>query len=592
VNDTGDSCCRKFLKRFGMLAVFSIVLVWWLAPAQAGWPKFLAYSARPNPYLTDHAADVASLYDGLIFPLGDWERSIPKLLGVDGRAPLDSSWLAEARRNLAALRRAGATENLLDVSFAANGTWPTQETLLSPEFAAKMARYFGRLAEVAHDLGFRGVCIDLEYPYPRYELDHPQYDYSTTTPGQLLEAAEREGYAVGESVLDAYPDAVVWTLPGVVRGRPIARAFWFGLLKAMAERDAPGGLHLGMEFTYSLLDPATILASTRAEELALSTLADSTLLSYWQRRCSTAPGVWPLHMVETGGKGYPVRPWKAEITELRHEVALLAAVTKRYLWSYTGTPVWYLYTPELGKRYGLRKQVFRRPDVDIRDWHRLLREKPVLVDRTSPLWPWVEAIRAYDQGRLSGEALCWRFGTPARWWTLIPLANPKNGAAFSVPEALEVTPDPGPAFIGRDGVVRWFVWENLDPRGAVSPRTILDWWNTDSSAAVFVASVWSERPRDVYVEIGWDDGLLVTLNADTVLDHRAYPTRGHGWQYRDRYIFEDQALVHLPAGTSTLRVLSLNSHGNWVFSLRFVDERGLPVPDLRFGLPNDPCGRR
>ena len=50
--------------------------------------------------------------------------------------------------------------------------------------------------------------------------------------------------------------------------------------------------------------------------------------------------------------------------------------------------------------------------------------------------------------------------------------------------------------------------------------------------------------------------------------------------------------MQLPAGTSTLWVLSLNSHGNRVFSLRFVDERGLPVPNLKFGLPNDPFERR
>ena len=554
-------------------------------------PAILAYSAYPNPYLTDHARDVARLYDGLIFPLGDWEEAIPRRLGVAGTSQADSSWYRLIRENLRALVAAGVTENLLDVYFSSGGTWPSQETLLSADFTRKMARYFGRLAEAARDLGFRGVCIDLEYPYPRYELDHPQYRYGTVTPGRLLEAARLQGRAVGEAILRAYPDAVVWTLPGVVRTRPIARAFWLGLLDALASRDAPGGLHLGMEFTYSLLDPATVLASSRAEELALSTLVDSSTFAYWRKRCSVAPGVWPLHMVETGGKNYPVRPWKKEVAELRQQLALLSAVAKRYVWTYSGTPLWYRWTPELGRRYGLREQKFRRPDVDVADWQALLQRRSQL-DAASPFWPWVKAIRSYDRGELSGEELCWRFGTPARWWTLIPLSNPRSDPAFSAPEAMKRLPDTQTPYIGRDGVVRWFVWDNFDPRGAVSPRAIVDWWKTDSTSAVFVATVCSDRPRDVFVEAGWDDGLLVCVNGDTVLDRRDYPRRGHGWHYRDRYIFEDRAPVHLPSGCSTVRVLSLNSHGNWVFSIRFVDENGLPVSDLRFSLPNDPCKAR
>ncbi len=272
-------------------------------------PFTICYSAQPNGYLEEHAEAVAELYDGFFFVVGSWDDDLARLLGVDGEAARDGAWIEATRCSVSALRAAGAAENFLTVHFSRDGKWPSPETLLSESFTGKMRQHFMSLGRTARDLGFRGVCIDVEYPYPRYEVDNEIYAYRGYTVSDLLSAARRQGRVSTAAILDVFPEAAIIVLPGTLRTRPIERMYLLGLLDEMAGRDAPGGLHLGSEFTYSLLDPVTNLAACRFEDAGIATIASQHVVEYWRRRCTIAPGVWPLHMVETGGVGYPIRPW-------------------------------------------------------------------------------------------------------------------------------------------------------------------------------------------------------------------------------------------------------------------------------------------
>ena len=228
-------------------------------------PKMIAYSAEPTAYFDDHAAEVAAIYDGFFFCVGDWETDVKTKLGLGAETPATSDWMARVAKNLSHLRAAGATENLLGIHFSEAGTWPSPDSILSPEFAAKMAKHFGRVGEAAHTLGFRGVSIDVEYPYPRYNLDHEIYKYDGYTAEDLVAASKREGRGVMAALLDSFPDAVIFVLPGSMWGRPIEHAFTMGMLEVMTERDAPGGLHFGFERSYALLDaPAQVALSPRS----------------------------------------------------------------------------------------------------------------------------------------------------------------------------------------------------------------------------------------------------------------------------------------------------------------------------------------
>jgi len=543
--------------------------------------RTICYSVQPNAYLNDHGGKVAKLYDGFFFTVGSWDEAVPRVIGVE-QEPADPSWLQLARENLAVLSAAGANENLLTVYFGGEGEWPSPETLLSKDHTDKMCRHFGAIGRISKELGFRGVCIDVEYPFPRYDVSNRIYAYDGYSVGDLVEAAWRQGRSTAAAVLDEFPEAVVFTLPGVLRCRPIARSCLLGFLDEMAHRTAPGGLHLGTEFTYCLHDPVTNLATPRFEDGGIHLLVNKQILSYWRRCCTIAPGVWPLHMVETGGEGYPVRPWREEASELRQQMAILRRVAKRYIWSFSSAPIWYVHSAHLERKYGLKKPDLKRHDIDVRQWHRILADKPAMkLPRLENL---AGSIEAFDRGRLSPEELCDAFGTPGRWWVLGMLGNPRTRPEHAAEEAVSRPVDSHTPYHGRDGAVRWFAFDNLDPRGIVSCVYLFDWRNTDDASAHFSSFIRSPEAKRACLNVGWDDGLLVRLGDRVVVEEADYPPEGHGFLHHDRYCFERKVPVRIPEGRTRLTVTSLNSHGNWLFSLRITDRGGIPFQDLRFRL--------
>jgi hypothetical protein len=226
-------------------------------------PKTICFSTAPNAYLTDHAAEIKKSYDGFFFNGGSWEDAAKRFVGADGSKPEAQAWMDEARRNLAALRRVGVAENFLTILYPGEGEWPTPERLLSSDYTKHKAEQYAAIGLTARRLGFRGVCIDIEYPYPRYDLNNPIYRYENYTVEQLTKAARAQGRAVMRALLDAFPEAVVILLPGGLRDRVIPTEYQLGMLETIAERDAPGGFHLGTEFSYYVRDDVTSLATTR-----------------------------------------------------------------------------------------------------------------------------------------------------------------------------------------------------------------------------------------------------------------------------------------------------------------------------------------
>jgi len=558
-----------------------IALLLSLQPLRAA-VKMICYSVQPNGYLSDHAKDIANIYDGFFFSIGSWETGPVQLLGVNGRPALNAKWYPLAKKNMAALNKAGVTENFLTVYFGGEEPWPSPATLLSDEFSRKMIAHYAAIGQAARDLGCRGVCIDVEYPYPRYMVDHPIYNYQGYTIDDLEAAAKKQGRACIQALLGQFPEAVIITLPGQLRSRFIDRNFQYGMLDFMAEVDAPGGFHLGTEYTYSLNDPVSSLITPRFEDAGISGFMSEKMQKYWKARCTIAPGVWPLHMVETGGKDYPVRPWKEEVAELKEQMSILRSVSKRYIWSFTSAPVWYLPSPTLEKKYGLTRQTFFQPDIDLAEWHNILKDK--VSQPPAALAPLRARIMQYDAGTLSAEELCDAFGVAGRWWVLGPLANPHQKPQYAAAQAVLQPIDPQELFHGRDHVVRWFDYALLDPRGIINCARTFDWRNTDSSSAHFVTFVHSPKQQPAVLQVGWDDGILLRFNDRMVFDRATYPVRGRGQQYRDRYAFEEQVPVTLQQGKNKLAVTSINSHGSWIFALRLTDEQGIPLPGVSFRL--------
>ncbi|MBI2422684.1 MAG: hypothetical protein HYV27_07630 [Candidatus Hydrogenedentes bacterium] len=549
-------------------------------------PKTIAYSATPNAYFNDHAADAAQLYDGFFFVAGTWDTNATENLGLNAAPGAPVAWHDLVRENLAHLNAAGATENLLGVYFSDAGTWPSPETLLDPAATESMTAQFAAIAASAKDLGFRGICVDLEYPYPRYALDHAIYGYEDYTAEDLTEAAETQARAITSGMLKAWPDAVIVVLPGALWVRPLARAFQLGMLEAMAEHDAPGGLHFFTERSYGLLDPVSQAAIPRETDLAILALVqDPAVRAYWSRRCSAGPGVWPLHMLETGGKDYPVRPWSEELEELGQQMRILRAVARRYVWSYSANPLWHPYTPEIAQQYQLGVAPFPGVEEFLPGWRRILQDREPINE--PQLLPLIAAAWQLDQGVITPESYCDRFGTPAQWLILGPLSNPFDNPAWSAPRTLLKPLRLDRPVAGRDSMVRWFPFKNYEPLGSIRIMPAFEWFKTDMASVQLVSDVESESPVQALLHLAWDDGAAVWLNGALIFDQRSYPERGHGMLYRDRYDFETQVPIALPQGKSRLAVLSINQKGGWGVNLRITDKDGWPLSGLRFSLPQE-----
>jgi len=545
-------------------------------------PKMLAYYAQPNAYMNDQAAAIRGLYDGFYFTCGSWDGGVAATIGVDGNPPTDPSWLALARENVAALQREGITENLLGVHFGQDEVWPSPETLLADEWTAKMGRHFRALGGAAKEAGFRGASIDVEYPYPRYSLDHPIYTYDGYTPHDLMTAAYRQGRISMAALLDGFPEAVVFVLPGSLRARPIARQYMLGLLDEMADCDAPGGFHLATEYAYCLHDPVTQAAIPRFEDAGMPDILAPRTLDYWRRRCTIAPGVWPTHMIETGGEDYPVRPWEDELAEVRQQMAILRRLSKRYMWSFSGQPLWVVPSDEVRATYGVGA-TYPEAQRFIPGWHDILRDTTTRV--TEPrMVRLFDAVRAFDEQRLSSDGLCDAFGTPGRWWVLGPLGNPHVQPERAAEEALVRPIGTKDVYYGRDGAVRWFPWASHDPRGMVATRELIDYLHTDDLSVHFVSWIESPRPLEAVIHTGWDDGIVIRLDDRVVFDRATYPPVGHGILYRDRYQFEGHVPVMIPAGATKLAVTSINAKGSWAWSIRITDRDGYPFDGVRFRL--------
>jgi len=546
-------------------------------------PRMLAYSASPSRYITAHAPQIAKLYDGLFLIVGDWDGGVAGKLATGDGTPADTEWRRLAAENARALKQAGAGESVLGVSFDENGPWPSPETLEDTAFTQRMVRRFSALGSAARGMGLRGVSIDIEYPYRRYSLEHPVYAGCARSAEDLLDAARRQGRAIMSSVLDAFPDAVVWILPGDLSAHGIGGALMLGMLATMAERDAPGGMHLGYERSYGLSDPASQAGIARCGDCLAGEVLGPREFDYWKRRCTVAPGVWPLHMVETGGKDYPARPWDEELEELREQMRILRATAKRYLWSFTAYPVWGPSDPEELVRWGFPKPSFAAAREAIAGWHGVLQDRARPSDRRMNRL--LKAVGDFDAGRIGPEGLCDRFGTPARWLVLGLLGNPNTQPLYTAPSAAN-----GPVRLeethqGRDGLVRWFPFANLDPLGQVRLRSAFGYRGTDDCSVYLVCDIVATKETRGLLWLNWDDGAVVRLNGRILVDHSAYPERGHGLLYRDRYLFEDRVPVVVPRGRSRLSVTSVNARGSWGVTLRFADADGYPLPGLRFEMP-------
>jgi hypothetical protein len=162
-----------------------------------------------------------------------------------------------------------------------------------------------------------------------------------------------------------------------------------------------------------------------------------------------------------------------------------------------------------------------------------------------------------DPAQLAGYVTCWYLAGPCK------LRGSKTWNECDLPGASSDLA----AKVSIDG--QEFSWKKVHTtqvNGAIPLTQILG--AGDAQAAYGYAEVTVEAATKAQLRIGSDDGIVVWLNGQrvhAVLEDRALT------------VDQDRVEVELQAGVNRLLVKSLNTFGNWEFSVRLMGLDGEPL---------------
>ena len=242
---------------------------------------------------------------------------------------------------------------------------------------AKATETFRQTGIFAKGAGFKGITLDIEYINEMYNLDWAGYDtlaqYTRRPDAEMLAKAEQRGYEIMNGMLDGFPEMVHWHLPESLLGYgPIGKAHVKGLIRAMAEQDAPGGFHISIENTYLTTSPKGILSAYAEVAGALRKELNPELMKYWNKRCSINIGMWPLgyykdirdedgrligytgkeetfHGANVGSKADKSHNYSVD--DFRNQLGTVTAFGTPYFWLFIHGQVLWQMTPDEMKQY-------------------------------------------------------------------------------------------------------------------------------------------------------------------------------------------------------------------------------------------------
>lgn len=449
---------------------------------------------------------------------------------------------------------------------------------------------FRQCAIFARDAGFAGIALDIEYIYPTYELTHEAYAAPDYPRDRLPSQARQRGYELMSAMVTEFPDMVNWHLPETVwTYGPVAVQLFAGMVDALAEADAPGGIHMCAENMYNVTDPARLLDNTLSIDFAvrkaLHKPGGERAFEYWMRRGSIATGMWPLgyyRMItdasgimlgysgraETFGNrivgSYADKSSNYSAQDFRRQYGAVRQFSREYSWIYGHGPVLWRMTEAERRRYHAAYNDTLPVDANLGAYLAVLTEKPIITDA-------MYAIRA--------NLVRDRFpivipGTPARMWHIGPFPCRDDG--FRLVYEPERGVDLGsvyPTYSGYRESGPELLWKAapIDMTSFVDLKELVS--GQDSVLAYSVA--WVEVPTalNATIRFGSNDYGAVFVNGREVFRS----TRGRV-ALRD----EDVIPVEFPPGRSEILVKCGNIRRAWGFYLRITDANGNTVPGLHW----------
>jgi hypothetical protein len=370
-------------------------------------PRLLLFAQIPPDYLRLHVQHFADLgVSGVMMSSIMWDWSSDVWAQPDGFSSHASHPVRGPRNKLfqqckdlnRRCRELGMADNSISVGFfTALPDW------FDDRGWSHLRENLRQGAIFARDAGFAGINLDIEYAREQYNLAWKGYQVPGYPLDRIHTQARLRGQQIMEAMLDEFPGMVFWQMPETVRSEgPLGAEFFLGTLEAMARRDAPGGLHLCLESTYFTRDPVKIPNRIHLVENLVLDRCTPAMRDYWLRRCTTAPGMYPLgyyrEVVDADGTflGYSGRREtfgdrivgsyadKSQVyspDQFRRQYAAAIASTRRYTWLYLHGSVLWRMTPDEMTRFHGRANDTLPLAPNIGEFLDILRKREVFSDR-------------------------------------------------------------------------------------------------------------------------------------------------------------------------------------------------------------------
>lgn len=442
---------------------------------------------------------------------------------------------------------------------------------------------FRQCAIFARDSGFAGVAIDIEYIAQMYDLEYEAYQAPGYPRERLRTMARQRGDELMDGMLREFPDMVNWHLPeGIQYYGPLATDLLVGMIGALARHDAPGGVHLCTEGTYTHTEPVWILRHVASLDRAVANACDGPARAYWRRKGTICPGLWPLgyyrDILDASGKriGYSGRNEtfgdkivgsyadKSEnypAADFRRQYGAARMVAGHSLWIYCHGSVLYQMSEEERTRYQGGGSDVLPVAKDLDAYLAVLRDRPIIADE--------EFARAANAVRRKEpiDLLAGR-GIPPFWWHVGPFPNPE-GRGHDVAYPPEQAPvDLGARIDSEGNALPWSKAET-DASGFVNLRKLVG--REDFVLSYSATWITSPKARTALIRFGSDDSAKLWINGRLV--HSVNEVRG---PVED----EETIPIDLPSGKTSILVKCGNYRGGWGFYLRLTDEAGHELPDI------------
>jgi hypothetical protein len=545
-------------------------------------PKTLLFSPIDPEYLRDTAAKwKATGFDGFLLSgiMSNWADDIWARDGDSTTRGADDLTFQRVKACNDECKKQGIEDNFIKIAFYSHIPLWTDDQAWK-----RLCQNFYEAARFAKESGCRGIALDIEYVSEQYELDWEGYDYQGYTKSDLHEAAGIRGQELIQTMLKGYPDMIYLNLPeGITYYGPLAADLFSGMVQAMANANAPGGMYLLTEASYNMTSTIGLIHYARNLDSKILAILNKNSAEYWMNNCSIALGGWPLgyyrkiydekgEFLGYGGKkekfgdkvvgSYADKSSRFSVEDFRNQYAGLLLGSGRYCWIYGHGATWWQYSDEDIARYGERKNAALPVDENLNGYKAVLREKWM---STSEMKRISEKMKNQDTDDFM------RYFNFIQKFMVVGPFGCKTCDNFNQEFPPEKQIDFESEYQSGTEVLSWQVC-------SVDPETgYLDFLKyiqpTEWVCSYAYCKIISPKTMPAQIRAGTNDSGILWFNGEKIISRNIE---------RSAVLDDDIQEIQLQEGENTILLKVCNTEVNWGLYLRITDTEGNPLTNLKY----------